>query len=629
MSVQHPKKIASPSKTSSHQKDLETLRKLWPFIWPVESPALRRRVVVALLALIFSKILTVLVPYLYKWAVDALTQSHTSFDSALMVVPIMLVLAYGSTKILAVVFAQLRDALFARVGQHAVRRLGTLSFVHLHQLSLRFHLEKRMGSLNRVIDRGVKGIETIVRFTILNTFPTVLEFALIAGAVWYSLGFIYTVIITGSLVLYVWFTMKASDWRIQIRQRMNNSDAEANAKSIDALMNYETVKYFCSEEREAQRFDESMARYEKAAIQTWTSLAWLNFGQTVIFAGALMACMVLSARAVLAGTQTVGDFVMVNALLIQLSIPLNFIGTVYREIRQGLEDIAALFDVMEVTPEIEDIPDAPSLQLREGAITFKNVCFSYRSGHPILKNISFSVPAGHMVAIVGPSGAGKSTLSRLIFRFYDVTQGKICIDGQDIRKVSQASLRACLGIVPQDTVLFNDSLGYNITYGALEGSDSVSLTKLEEAAKLAQLLDFVRTLPEGFATQVGERGLKLSGGEKQRVAIARTILKEPKILILDEATSALDSHTEHEIQTALDRVAENRTTLVIAHRLSTVVKADLILVLESGRIVERGTHASLLARNGLYTSLWNRQRAAEAAKEQLLQAESEEDFIHA
>ncbi len=470
----------------------------------------------------------------------------------------------------------------------------------MHQLSLRFHLERRTGGLSRVIERGTKGIETIVRFTILNTLPTILEFALTAVIFAFAYGISYLLVVAATVWLYTWFTIKASDWRISIRREMNDSDTEANTKAIDSLLNFETVKYFGNENMEAKRFDASMARYEKAATQTWTSLGWLNFGQAVIFGVGMAIVMVMSALEVRAGTQSIGDFVFINAMLMQLSIPLNFIGFIYREIRQGLTDIEQMFDLLDVKQEVVDKPGAPALKIDKGAIRFEDVHFAYDANRPILKGISFEVPAGKTVAIVGPSGAGKSTISRLLFRFYDVQSGTVSIDGQDVRDVAQESLRKAIGMVPQDTVLFNDTIAYNIRYGRPDATNE----EVEKAAELAQISSFIKHLPEGYKSMVGERGLKLSGGEKQRVAIARTILKAPPILILDEATSALDTATEQEIQSALDIVSRGRTTLVIAHRLSTVIGADEIIVLKDGLIAERGTHRMLLKHKGLYASMW-------------------------
>ncbi len=597
-----------------------TLVNLWPYIWPAHRPDLKSRVLLAVLALVVAKVVTVFSPYFFAWSTDALA-GEADYLPAFLIAPVMLVLAYNAARVLAVGFNQVRDALFARVGQHAVRQLANITFRHLHQLSLRFHLARRTGGLSRVIERGVKGIEAIVRFTILNGIPTLLEFAIMAVVIWYQFGLSYLVIVAVMIVAYVWFTIKASNWRIAIRREMNDSDTDANSKAIDSLLNFETVKYFGNEQMEAERFDVSMAKYERAATKTWTSLAWLNFGQTVILGIGMAACMILSAQSVMAGEQTIGDFVLINALLMQISIPLNFIGFIYREIRQGLADIESMFDLLGVPAEIKDKEDATDLKAVEGGIVFENVRFHYDEARPILKGIDFEVPAGRSVAIVGPSGAGKSTISRLLFRFYDVTGGAVRIDGQDVRDVTQKSVRDAIGMVPQDTVLFNDTIAYNIRYGRPDATEE----EVREAARMAQIHDFIERLPDGYQSEVGERGLKLSGGEKQRVAIARTILKSPPILILDEATSALDTHTEREIQAALDQVSRNRTTLVIAHRLSTVVNADQIIVLEAGEIAERGTHLELMEKNGLYASMWARQREADEAEERLRAAKAADE----
>jgi len=593
---------------------LAALANLWPYMWPEGRPDLKVRVVAAICALVVAKVVTVLVPYTYKWATDSLVTDESTRAAAvgaMLWVPIMLVLAYGGGRVLAMGFNQLRDALFARVGQHAVRTLANETFAHLHALSLRFHVQRRTGALSRVIERGTKGIETVVRFAILNSMPTLLEFVLTAIVIWYQFDVWYVGIVAATLWLYMWFTVAMSNWRIAIVRQMNDSDSEASGKAVDSLLNFETVKVFGNERLESERFDKSMARYEGAAIKTWTSLAWLNQGQTVIFTIGMVACMGLSAFAVARGEQTVGDFVMINALMMQLSIPLNFIGFVYREIRQGLADIEAMFNLLGVPPEVSDKDGAAAIVVGRGEIRFENVAFHYDADREILKGVDFVVPAGRTVAIVGPSGAGKSTIARLLYRFYDVTGGRILIDGQDIRDVTQESLRRMIGIVPQDTVLFNDSIAYNIRYGRPAASEE----EVRAAAQLAQIATFVETLPKGYDTEVGERGLKLSGGEKQRVAIARTILKAPPILVLDEATSALDTRTEQEIQTALDQVSANRTTVVVAHRLSTVVNADEILVLEQGRVVERGTHAGLIAADGLYAVMWRRQQESREAGE--------------
>lgn len=584
-------------------------------MWPADRADLRARVTWATLLLVVAKLTLVAGPYFFKWATDSLAGDAKSPPPlpSFLLAPVMLVVAYNVVRLVQLGFNQLRDALFARVGQYAVRQLAFRTFVHMHQLSLRFHLERRTGGLSRIIERGTKGIETIVRFIMLNTAPTILEFALTTGIFAYTYGWKYVVVVAATVWLYVWFTVRASDWRISIRRDMNDSDTDANTKAIDSLLNYETVKYFNNEGMEAERFDRSMARYEMAATRIWTSLGWLNFGQGIIFGLGTVIVMCMSALEVQAGTQTVGDFVFINAMLMQLSVPLNFIGFIYREIRQGLTDIEQMFDLLDVPQEITDKPDAKPLAVTAGKVEFRDVHFAYDPNRKILKGVSFEVPAGKTVAIVGPSGAGKSTISRLLFRFYDVQGGQVLIDGQDVRDVTQASLRGAIGMVPQDTVLFNDTIAYNIRYGRIGASEE----DMQKAAELAQIGPFIERLPEGYRSMVGERGLKLSGGEKQRVAIARTILKAPPILMLDEATSALDSHTEQEIQAALDLVSKGRTTIVIAHRLSTVITADEIIVLKDGEIAERGTHAELMRQHGLYASMWDRQREATEAEERL------------
>ena len=604
------------------------LRELLPYVWPADRPDLRWRVVFALLALVVAKAITLAVPIAYKQVVDWLTGHASGAGVAnvsaigLAALPAMLIIAYGVGRVLMVLFAQFRDIWFTVVAQHAVRELAIKTFRHLHALSLRFHLERRTGGLSRVIERGVNGVDTIVRMAVLNSIPTAVELLMISGLVAYYFGWIYVLLVLATVLLYVWFTFVASERRIAIRRDMNDSDTEAHSKAVDSLLNYETVKYFGNEELEAKRFDASIARYVKAAIRTYTSLGVLNTGQAIIFTIGTVICMLLAARDVTRGTLTVGDFVMINAILMQLYVPLNFMGMVYREIKQGLIDIETMFALLHEPAEIVDRPGAKTLRVRKGEIKFENVSFAYDPERPILKNVSFEVPAGKMVAIVGPSGAGKSTISRILFRFYEISRGKVLIDGQNIRDVTQASLRAAIGMVPQDTVLFNDTIEYNIRYGKPDASSA----EVREAARLAQIHEFIVTLPQGYDSLVGERGLKLSGGEKQRVAIARTILKSPPILMLDEATSALDSHTEKEIQDALERVAENRTSLVIAHRLSTVVHADNIIVLDHGEIVEHGTHLELLAKGGLYASLWARQREADEARERLAQVLEEDEL---
>ncbi|GJE62423.1 ATM1-type heavy metal exporter [Methylobacterium trifolii] len=528
----------------------------------------------------------------------------------------LLIGLYGLSRILMAGLTQVRDGLFAKVAMHAVRRLALKTFEHMHQLSLRFHLERKTGGLTRVLERGRSGIEELSRLMVLTLVPTIVEFALVLGVLAYEFDWTYSAVVFAMVAAYLGFTYKATEWRIAIRRRMNDSDTDANTKAVDSLLNYETVKYFGAEDRETSRYDGSMAKYERASTQTYVSLAVLNAGQAVIFTLGMTAVMWLAARDILAGRTTIGGFVLANTMLVQLSMPLNFMGMIYREIKQALIDIDDMFRILHRNPEIADRPGAPALAVGPAVLRFEDVHFAYNPDRPILRGVSFAVPSGKTVAIVGPSGAGKSTLSRLLFRFYEPQGGRITIDGQDIAAVRQDSLRAAIGMVPQDTVLFNDTIGYNIRYGRWEATEA----EVREAARLAQIDRFVAGLPEGYDTPVGERGLKLSGGEKQRVAIARTILKAPPILVLDEATSALDSFTEREIQDALDRVSRGRTTLVIAHRLSTVVNADEILVLDKGTIVERGDHAGLLAQRGVYAAMWNRQREADAARQALERA---------
>ena len=620
-----PAKKARPGALSEDATLFRALTHLWPYIWPSDRADLKMRVAWSVVLLVIAKLATLSVPFTFKWAVDGLTgQGSAPVQPSnwmlwLIASPLIMTAAYGFVRVLMAVLTQWRDGIFAKVAMHAVRRVAYRTFVHMHELSLRFHLERKTGGLTRVLERGRNGIETIVRMVILNMLPTAIEVALIAAVLFWQFDWRYVMAILAMVAAYMYFTYRATEWRIEIRRRMNDSDTEANTKAIDSLLNYETVKYFGAEKREAERYDRSMERFESASVHTYTSLAVLNTGQAVIFTLGLTAVMAMCAIGVRNGTHTVGDFVMINAMMIQLYVPLNLIGFVYREIKQAVVDIEKMFGVLNRDPEVRDLSDAKPLQVSAGIVRFENVQFSYEADRPILKGLSFEVPAGKTVAIVGPSGAGKSTISRLLFRLYDINGGRITIDGQDIREVTQASLRSAIGMVPQDTVLFNDTIRYNIRYGRWNATDA----EVEQAAAMAQIDGFIRLSPKGYETEVGERGLKLSGGEKQRVAIARTVLKAPPILVLDEATSALDSHTEREIQDALEKVSRNRTSLVIAHRLSTIVGADEIIVLDQGRISERGTHMQLLATNGLYASMWNRQREAEEAREKLAQIDDD------
>ena len=596
-----------PSGPRPNMGAFATIGSLLPFLWPQGEWSIKARVVLAVVFLIASKIAVVWVPIFYKDAVDALTGE----TEPLLAIPVAIILGYGLMRVASLAFGEMRDAIFARVGARSVRKIALLVFRHLHALSLRFHLERQTGGLSRIIERGNKAIETLLRFSLFNMVPTVVELALVFGILWYMLDFAIAAVTLVTVVAYVVYTLVVTEWRITFRRHMNDADNRANTKAIDSLLNYETVKYFGNEEHEAQRYDRSLARYEDASVKSSVSLAVLNVGQAAVISVGLTAVMLMSAAGIVDGTMTVGDFVLANTYLMQLYQPLNVFGFVYREIKQSLIDIEQMFTLMAVPAEITDRPDAPELQLAGGAVAFAGVRFGYDSRRPILKGVSFSVPAGRKVAVVGPSGAGKSTLSRLLYRFYEVDEGAVTIDGQDLRAVSQASLRRAIGIVPQDTVLFNDTIHYNIAYGR----PGASPAEIENAARLARIHDFIMALPDGYQTTVGERGLKLSGGEKQRVAIARTILKDPAILIFDEATSALDTHTERAIQANLNEIARGRTTLVIAHRLSTVVDADDILVLEEGRIVERGRHGTLLAAQGTYAAVWQRQQESGEAGE--------------
>lgn len=594
----------------------KTIARLWPYLWPKNRMDLRVKFYFAIALLVLAKLITALMPFSFKWTVDGLSGVPLpDYLPSGLAVPLGMVALYGVMRIAMVGATQWRDGLFSEIAMSAVRKLSLKTFEHLHALSLRFHLERRTGGLSRVLDRGNKGIEIIVRMTIFTFLPTILELILMVWVLLAVFDARYVAIMLGTIALYMIYTTKATAKRMAIRKTMNESDTDAGTKAVDSLLNYETVKYFGNEKHEIARFDVSVSKYEKASIKTYTSLGWLNFGQALIFTLGMAIMMAICVYDVQSGKASVGDLVMVNAMMIQLYMPLNFMGTVYRETRQALTDIEAMFKLLDQNPEVQDKPEALPLQVNAGELSFENVSFAYDPARPILKGVSFTIPAGQTFAVVGPSGAGKSTLSRLIFRFYEPSGGTISIDGQNIADVKQSTLRAVLGMVPQDTVLFNDTLGYNIRYGLWDASDE----QVMMAAKQAQLGDFIASLPEGLNSEVGERGLKLSGGEKQRVAIARTLLKNPPILVLDEATSALDSFTEREIQQALDMISEQRTTLVIAHRLSTIVNANRILVLDGGVIVEMGTHAQLLKKGGLYAGLWERQQREEKLREQVTQ----------
>jgi ABC-type transport system involved in Fe-S cluster assembly fused permease/ATPase subunit len=605
----HPPAPAElPPALRVQRSTFQTIVSLLPYLWPVRNPGARIRVVVALVFMVLSKVATVYVPVLYGRIVDALAPSDGA--AAAFIVPVALIVAYGVVRIGSAGFGEIRDALFASVQQRAVRLLALRTFRHLHAVSLRFHLDRQTGGLSRVIDRGVLGMQSVLRLAVFNVVPTALELVMVTAIIWHMFDWRYAVVTCLAVVVYVAFTAVLAGRRGRYRRTMNDTDNDASTKSLDSLINYETVKYFGNEEHEAHRYDHALARYERAAVRVQVSLNALNLGQAVIIAIGLTLIMLLAASGMRDGTMTVGKFVVVNTYLIQLYQPLNFLGVVYMTIKQGLVDMEQMFALLRVQREIADKPNAKALtaHLSEGSageVVFEDVHFGYQANRAILKGIDFTVPAGGKLAIVGPTGAGKSTISRLLFRFYDVTGGRILIDGQDIRNVTQDSLRHAIGVVPQDTVLFNDTIRYNIGYGR----PGASQAEIEQAARQARVHDFVLKLPEGYDTRVGERGLKLSGGEKQRVAIARTILKDPRILILDEATSALDSRTEQDIQAALSAVSNRRTTLVIAHRLSTVVDADEIIVLQEGLVAERGRHAALLAKGGLYARMWTLQAA--------------------
>ncbi len=603
--------MAYPPADTSARGDLSTIATLLPYLWPAGETGLRVRVVAAMVCLVAAKGINVAMPFFYKEAVDALTPDTAA--GAAIAVPVALVVAYGVARLLGLAFGELRDGLFARVGQRAIRQAGLRTFEHLHRLSLRFHLDRRTGAVSRAIERGTKGIEFLLNFMLFNVLPTLLEIVLVCGVLWWLFGIWYALITFVCVGGYIAWTLLVTEWRIKFRRAMNETDNEAHTKAVDSLLNFETVKYFGNERHEARRFDTALEAYEAAAVKSKTSLALLNIGQGAIVSLGLIVLMLMAGHGVAAGTMTIGDFVMVNAYLIQLFLPLNFLGFVYREIKRSLIDMESMFALLDQAAEVEDAPGAKPLAVNGGEVVFEDVSFAYDPRRRVLDGISFRVPPGRTVAIVGASGAGKSTISRLLYRFYDVTEGRIAIDGQDIRAITQESLRAAIGIVPQDTVLFNETVYYNIAYGRPGATPG----EVEHAAGLARIHDFVMGLPDGYNSTVGERGLKLSGGEKQRVAIARAILKNPKILMFDEASSALDTHTEKEIQASLREVSAGHTTLVIAHRLSTVVDADEILVLDAGAIAERGRHAELLAVGGRYAEMWARQQEVEEAREVL------------
>jgi ATP-binding cassette, subfamily B, heavy metal transporter len=606
-------KTATSADTGSRSASgLATLRRVAPYLWPEGQAWVKRRVVLALAFLLMAKLVSVTTPWLYKLAVDRLGGDAPDTGMLLGLGAVGLVVAYGLARLGTVFFGELRDAVFVRVGQRAIRRLAIETFTHIHQLSLRYHITRKTGGLSRIIERGVKGVDFLLRFMLFSIGPLILELSMVAVIFALVFGWAYAAVVIVTITLYVWFTFTVTEWRVKLRREMNDQDTDANQKAIDSLLNFETVKYFNAEAREADRYDGAMQRYETAAVKTGLSLSFLNVGQAFLITSGLVIVMAMSALGVQAGTFTVGDFVMVNAYMIQITMPLNFLGTVYREIRQALVDMGEMFGLLGQPAEITDAEGAKSLVVTGGEITFDAVRFNYEPERDILQGISFRVGPGERVALVGTSGSGKSTIGRLLFRFYDIQSGAIRIDGQDIRDVTQTSLHQAIGVVPQDTVLFNDTIVYNIAYGRADASRE----EIEAAAKAAKIHDFVIGLPDGYATTVGERGLKLSGGEKQRVGIARTLLKNPPILILDEATSALDTQTERSIQESLREMGQGRSVIMIAHRLSTIADADQIIVLEKGAIVEQGRHEELLARNGRYAQMWERQSAEEGLEEE-------------
>jgi len=591
-----------PKGAKARRSGWRTIRKVGPYLWPQAHPWVKKRVMVSLVMLLVARLISVYTPFLYSKAVDVLA-GEASPSGMLMLGAVGLTVAYGAARAMSVGFQQLRDVVFAKVGQRALRQLALETFQHIHALSLRYHITRKTGGLSRIIERGVKGVEFLLRFLLFSIGPLVVELLLIGIVLAVMFDIWYFVVVLVTLALYIWFTFAVTEWRVKIRKEMNDQDTDANQKAIDSLLNFETVKYFGAEAREAKRYDGAMEGYERAALKTAYSLGFLNFGQSLIISVGLVIVMGMAAVGVTNGNMSVGDFVMVNAYMIQITMPLNFLGTVYREIRQALVDMGEMFDLLEQPADVTDAPDAGELTCDKGELVFEDVVFGYEAARPILKGLSFRAEPGQKVALVGPSGSGKSTIGRLLFRFYDVGHGAIRIDGQDLREVTQSSLHGQIGVVPQDTVLFNDTIRYNIAYGRPEAS----FAEVQAAAKAAKIHEFIASLPDGYETQVGERGLKLSGGEKQRVGIARTLLKDPPILLLDEATSALDTETEREIQDELKMMGQGRTVITIAHRLSTVVDSDRIIVLDTGEIAETGTHEELLALGGRYASMWARQ----------------------